>query len=126
MNQTSSYQDIAVDLDDDANFVEETHVWARSKTLRCRRTRSFDQACTNLTKYYENKNANENNKNEDNDKYSIQNCVVLLSTMPNGSREIYLKAFHVIGSNHSWRVLFISAPRNIRLFMLDLSDLERY
>lgn len=44
--------------------------------------------------------------------------------IPNVSREVYLKAFHVIGSN--CRVLFIFAPENIRSFMLDLFDFDRY
>lgn len=129
-NQTSPDQDLAVDLDDDADFVEETSIRARSRTPRRRRGQkgasSFDQACASLTKYYDNKVANESNHNEDNDKFSIEKCVALLSTIPNVTREIYLKAFHVIGLNRSWRVLFISAPEEIRSFMLDLSDLERY
>ena len=129
-NQTSPDQDLAMNLDDDADFVEETSIRARSRTPRRRRvqkgTGSFDEACASLTKYYDNKVANESNHNEDNDKFSIEKCVALLSTIMNVTREIYLKAFHVIGSNRSWRVLFISAPEEIRPFMLDLSDLERY
>ncbi|RWR92926.1 L10-interacting MYB domain-containing-like protein [Cinnamomum micranthum f. kanehirae] len=71
-----------------------------------------------------NKVANERNHIEDNDKFSIEKCVALLSTIPNVSKEIYLKALHVIGSNGTWRVLFMSAPEEKRSFMLDLSDLE--
>lgn len=104
-NQNSSDPDIVVDLDDDADFMDETNIRAQSRPPSRKRvkkgTSSFDQACASLTKYYENKVTNENNKNEDNDNYSIQNCVALLSTMPNVSREVYLKAFHVIGSNRN-------------------------
>ena len=57
-NQTSPDQDLAVDLDDDADFVE-TSTRAQSRTPHRRRGQkgasSFDQASASLTKYYENK-----------------------------------------------------------------------
>lgn len=77
-------------------------------------TSSFYQACASLNKYYENKVAKENNNDEDDDRFSIQNCIAFLSTMPNVTREFYLKAFHVISSNNNWRVVFIPMPKTIR------------
>lgn len=85
-NQISPYQDLTVDLDDDADFVEETSIRARLRTPYCRRgqkgANSFDQACASFTKYYENKVADESNHNEHNDKFSLLKmcCIVIYHT----------------------------------------------
>lgn len=130
-NQASQDQIIALDLDDDADFVEGTRVRAQLRTLNHWRSLkgacSFDQACASFTKYYENKLASSSNNNNDNDDpFSIMSCVALLSIIPNVSEEIYIKALKVIGSNRSWREFFVCVPENIRLMLLDPSDLDHY
>lgn len=130
-NQASQDQIIALDLDDDADFVEGTRVRAQLRTLNCRRSLkgacSFDQACASFTKYYENKLASSSNNNNDNDDpFSIMSCVALLSIIPDVSGEIYIKALKVIGSNRSWIEFFVCVPENIRLMLLDPTDLDHY
>lgn len=128
--QYNQDQDRAIDLDDDTDFVEETRVRARSKTPSHRHslkgTSFFEQACASITKYYENKVDSSSRSKESEDPYSIKRCVELPSNIPDVSGVIYMKAFQVIGSNPSWRELFISASEHIRPMMLDSSNLDHH
>lgn len=127
-SQNITVQGTAVDHDDGACFVEEALARAQSVALRqqFKETSSFDQACISIADYYQKKVASLSNSVENDDPFSIKNCIVLLSTIPNVNEEIYLKAFKVIGSNRNWRELFMSAPESIRPLMLTPSELDYY
>lgn len=109
------------------DFAEETYVQASSKRRwSSKATSSNDQACTTIMDYYNNKLAISSTKEESDDPFSIKNCIALLSTIPDVSKEIYFKASKVMAVNRDWRELFMTVLHNTRQLMLTLLDLEQY
>ena len=131
MGQDNHHGDgIAIEVDDDADFVRDNHVRSHSKTPSRQRGSKpvtyFDQACTSFMDYYQHRLASSNKYVESKGTFSIKNCIVLLSSISNIDKKVYLKTVQVSTANRNWREAFMLVLEDMRIFMLTPSELEKY